>query len=251
MKPENEPEESSKQTELRLKIRSIREDRFGSYEKAGSELGFNKNTIASYEKGLTLPDIDFLFVFADRTGADINEFIRLRLACSKYESVRALAGSARVEMPARPAQLRQPQEAPSPESFPVPIARHIVKKADGTEVDVPSEVVQLSLSRDWLAARGLRSLDLVYIRMPDDSMTPTVRSGAVVVLDASTDALRGDGLYALHLGGEMVLKRLQMRFDGGLWIRSDNPSYREQELTKDEAAKLYIIGKAIWAGGEL
>ena len=181
-----------------------------------------------------------------------NELIRLRLACSKYDSVRAMIGAISVDKPVCSAPTQSPQpEAPSPESFPVPIARHIVKKSDGTEVDVPSEVVQLSLSRAWLAARGLRSLDLVYIRMPDDSMTPTVRSGAVVVVDASTDALRGDGLYALHLGGEMVLKRLQMRFDGGLWIRSDNPSYREQELTKDEAAKLYIIGKAIWAGGEL
>ncbi len=237
---------------LRRLLKGLREEKLGSYEKSGRDMGFNKATIASYENGQTLPDIDYLFAFADRTGADINELIRLRLACSKYDSVRAMIGAISVDKPVCSAPTQSPQpEAPSPESFPVPIARHIVKKSDGTEVDVPSEVVQLSLSRAWLAARGLRSLDLVYIRMPDDSMTPTVRSGAVVVVDASTDALRGDGLYALHLGGEMVLKRLQMRFDGGLWIRSDNPSYREQELTKDEAAKLYIIGKAIWAGGEL
>jgi transcriptional regulator with XRE-family HTH domain len=101
MKPEIEPKEVREQTELRLKIRSVRDNFFGSYEKASSGLGFNKNTIASYEKGLTLPDIDFLFVFADRTGTDINELIRLRLACSRYETVRALVGSIQqVEKPA-------------------------------------------------------------------------------------------------------------------------------------------------------
>ncbi len=251
MQPENEPGETIEQAALRLKIRSIREECLGSYEKASIELGFNKNTIASYEKGLTLPDIDFLFVFADRTGADINELIRLRLACSKYESVRALVGAHPVAQPAPAAQTQSQSQSAAPDSFPVPIARHIVKKADGSEVDVPSEVTQLSLSRAWLAARGLRSIDLVYIRMPDDSMTPTVRPGAVVVVDASTDALRGDGLYVMQISGEMVLKRLQMRFDGGLWIRSDNPSYGPQELTKAEAASLYVIGKAIWSGGEL
>lgn len=104
MQPENEPVETIEQAALRLKIRSVREECLGSYEKASIELGFNKNTIASYEKGLTLPDIDFLFVFADRTGADINELIRLRLACSKYESARALVGAVQVERPARPAQ---------------------------------------------------------------------------------------------------------------------------------------------------
>lgn len=239
---------------LGVRLKELRKhNQLGSLPEACKLFSVSPNTLGSYERGLTLPDVEFLAEFAARTGGDFNELLRLRLASSPNEAARALAGTAQVEVekPTRPAQLRQPQEAPSPESFPVPIARHIVKKSDGTEVDVPSEVVQLSLSRAWLAARGLRSLDLVYIRMPDDSMTPTVRSGAVVVVDASTDALRGDGLYALHLGGEMVLKRLQMRFDGGLWIRSDNPSYREQELTKDEAAKLYIIGKAIWAGGEL
>lgn len=95
-----QPEKS--QEALRDKLRELREASLGSYEKAAAAMGFNKNTVASYEKGQTLPDIDFLFVFADRTGADINELIRLRLACSRYESARALAGSAQVEKPVAP-----------------------------------------------------------------------------------------------------------------------------------------------------
>jgi phage repressor protein C with HTH and peptisase S24 domain len=246
MQPENELSESPEHVELRLKIRSIRETCFGSYEKAGAGLGFNKNTIASYEKGLTLPDIDYLFVFADRTGADINELIRLRLACSRYPSVRALVSAASAVQ----TQTRL-QNAPPADSFNVPVARHIVTTEAGEEIDVPSKIAQLSLSRAWLAERGIQPINLIYTRMPDDSMSPTVRPGAVIVIDTTTDTLRGDGLYAFHYGDAMPIKRLQIKFDGGLWIRSDNPAYRDEELNKDEAARLNILGKAIWAGGEL
>ena len=87
MQPENRPVETKEQTELRLKIRAIREGFFGSYEKASAGLGFNKNTIASYEKGLTLPDVDFLFVFADRTGADrARRWDAGRFGCPSYKS---------------------------------------------------------------------------------------------------------------------------------------------------------------------
>lgn len=239
-----QPEKS--QIEMREKLRELREAHLGSYEKAAFAMGFNKNTVASYEKGQTLPDIDFLFVFADRTGADINELIRLRLACSRYESVRALVASAPAPQAQTPSQSATPANGVN-----VPVARHIVTNEDGAEIDVPSEIAQLSLSRAWLAERGIQPVNLIYTRMPDDSMSPTVRPGAVIVIDTTTDALRGDGLYAFHYGNAMPIKRLQLKFDGGLWIRSDNPAYRDEELSKDEAANLNILGKAIWAGGEL
>lgn len=74
-------------------IRKIREESgLGSLISASEKLGFNKNTIASYERGLTLPDIDFLVVFAEKTGTDFNELLRLRLAASRYETARELQG---------------------------------------------------------------------------------------------------------------------------------------------------------------
>lgn len=114
MQPENEPEEHPAKTDLRLKIKSLREGKFGSLEKAGDQLGFNKNTISSYEKGLSLPDIDFLFVFADRTGADINELLRLRLASSRYETTRALADAPPVEHLAHAVREATPAEPYQP-----------------------------------------------------------------------------------------------------------------------------------------
>lgn len=73
------------------KIQDVRKAALGSLVTAAASLGFNKNTIDSYEREKTLPDIDFLVVFADKTGADLNELLRLRLQASRYPTVRALA----------------------------------------------------------------------------------------------------------------------------------------------------------------
>ena len=138
---------------------------------------------------------------------------------------------------------------PSDDRFFVPIPRHTVQGEDGSETDAPSEVVSLALSRAWLEGRGLRSVDLVNIRMPDASMSPTIRPGALVVLDGSTDKYRGDGIYGFGAGNALVVKRLQIDFSGGVWVRCDNPAYKDQHI--DSLDRLFMIGKAIWAGGEL
>lgn len=50
-----------------------------SQQALGEQLGVAKNRIWSYEKGKTLPDIDYLANFARHTGASLDELIGLRL----------------------------------------------------------------------------------------------------------------------------------------------------------------------------
>lgn len=91
---------------LGARIRDIREKTgFGRRTVAAEKLGFNHNTIASYETALSLPDIDFLVVFAAKTGADLNELVRLRLAASRYPEARALEGYIDVGRIATPAEI--------------------------------------------------------------------------------------------------------------------------------------------------
>jgi transcriptional regulator with XRE-family HTH domain len=54
-------------------------------------IGVHPNTLALYERGERLPELDFLATFADKTGADFNELLRLRLASGKTEEARKLA----------------------------------------------------------------------------------------------------------------------------------------------------------------
>lgn len=131
-----------------------------------------------------------------------------------------------------------------------PIPRYTVEKK-GVEQDIPSEIARIDFYEDWLARRGIRPVDLIYIRMPDDSMTPTISPGSFLVVDCSSDKFRGDGIYMLQSDSGLAVKRFQNDFNGGLYIMSDNTSYQKQHVLKDDMPKLYIIGKVIWAGGEI
>lgn len=99
------------------KIRDIRSrSGLGSLIDSAHKLGFNKNTIASYENGLSLPDIDFLVVFAAKTGADLNELVRLRLAASRYATVRALVETS-IDVKPAPVAEEPPTRSPGEVEF--------------------------------------------------------------------------------------------------------------------------------------
>lgn len=122
----------------------------------------------------------------------------------------------------------------------------------GSLVERESEIGRLAFRRDWLSEKGLSVKDLAVIRVKGDSMSPTIRDGSLVLVNTSQEKVGEDGIYVLVYEGHLVAKRLQADFaTGGLFILSDNPSYKERYVAKDSAEGLYIIGRAIWAGGEI
>lgn len=74
------------------KLRSVRdEQKLGNLKVAGAALGCSNNTLASYERGEVLPDVDFLAKFAEVTGIPFLELLALRLVASgQPESLRAI-----------------------------------------------------------------------------------------------------------------------------------------------------------------
>lgn len=122
----------------------------------------------------------------------------------------------------------------------------------GRVVERESEVGKLAFRRDWIRQKGLSAKDLVVIRVVGDSMSPTIRDGSLVLVDTSQEHARADGIYVIMVDGHLMAKRLQPDLaGGGLYIRSDNPAYREQHLTADQAADFRVIGRVVWAGGEV
>lgn len=68
----------------------------GPIKVAAPLLGISHGSLGAYEREETLPEIDFLAVFAKKTGADFNELLRLRLASGKTEEAKELADIAKV-----------------------------------------------------------------------------------------------------------------------------------------------------------
>lgn len=109
---------------------------------------------------------------------------------------------------------------------------------------------RLAFSREWLRRRGLQSDGIAAIKISGDSMEPTIRDGALVVVDLSQKTI-GNGIYVLMVDGHLMAKRLQTDFLGGVYVRSDNPLYREEHLTAQELSELLIVGRIVWSGWEV
>lgn len=70
-------------TRLGERLRKGRRASGRTIEDLAPTLGVNKNTLAAYERGERLPDVDFLAVFAARTGVPFLELLILRLRDSQ------------------------------------------------------------------------------------------------------------------------------------------------------------------------
>lgn len=125
----------------------------------------------------------------------------------------------------------------------------------GQAVERESEIGKLAFRQDWLRQKGLQGSDLAVIRIKGDSMSPTIRDGSLALVDCRRqhEKPKTDGIYVIQMDGDLLAKRIQIDLagEGGLYIKSDNPAYTEQRLDAAAADRLWIVGRVIWAGGEL
>jgi hypothetical protein len=111
----------------------------------------------------------------------------------------------------------------------------------------------LVISRDWLE-RELNAdpEKLKMLKIFDDSMEPTLENGDQVILDSKygEDGIAlPDGIYALNINGQILVKRLQILPKGVLRIVSDNRSYEPYQISiEDTPEEIKIIGRVVWVG---
>lgn len=71
------------------------------------------------------------------------------------------------------------------------------------------------------------------IQVDGDSMEPTLRDGDYVLIDENT-TFGVNGIYAIQLGGQILIKRLQFKMDGTILIISDNSKYQIETFNPTE-----------------
>jgi phage repressor protein C with HTH and peptisase S24 domain len=122
----------------------------------------------------------------------------------------------------------------------------------GRVVERESEIGRLAFRKDWIRQKGWQPKDLVVIRIIGDSMEPTIKDGALALVNTAEEMPAADGIYVLSIDGHLVAKRLQLDLaGGGIYIRSDNPAYETQHLSSREVDDLFIVGRVVWAGQEV
>jgi phage repressor protein C with HTH and peptisase S24 domain len=135
------------------------------------------------------------------------------------------------------------------------IPRKIIKFSAGSgnpifeeEEDAPP----LAFRKEWLMKEGLRAKDLVVGYAKGTSMEPRVFDGDTILINTAdaTRPIQDNKIYALRYGDELRLKRMIVKTNSVLLV-SDNPSYPDEELTKEDCDKLHIIGRVVWISGSV
>jgi len=99
------------------------------------------------------------------------------------------------------------------------------------------------MSVDHLRSLGVTAADAIIIATRGDSMSPTLEDGDRVLIDRGKRKQTSSGIYVLRLGDELFAKRLQWKTDGSLLVKSDNAAYDTEEVARDAAKGLYIVGR--------
>jgi phage repressor protein C with HTH and peptisase S24 domain len=142
------------------------------------------------------------------------------------------------------------------EGVPDPIGHELVRitryavhlsAGPGSWLERAEERDPLVFSRDWLVKVGAPDGNgLFVLDNRGDSMEPTIRDGAAVLVDGR-DLRFSDGIWAFALGDELRLKRLR-RGLRSLQVISDNTAYPPEEIGPADEDALRLIGRAIWVG---
>lgn len=105
--------------------------------------------------------------------------------------------------------------------------------------------------RSWMRDRGLNPERCRTVLIADDSMSPYLRGGDVALISLAHRELRGGEVYAIAVGEELRVRRINRRADGGLDLVSDNrsPQHPVEHIDARSVERVNVIGKVVWRGG--
>lgn len=107
----------------------------------------------------------------------------------------------------------------------------------------------IAFRSEWLRRVGISPRSARALRARGDSMEPTIRDGDILLIDTSIDRLVDEGIYVVVVGGLVLVKRLAIRRDGTVILKSDNAErYDEEVIPPAEAPDLAVSGRVMWFG---
>ncbi|MGH7840166.1 MAG: XRE family transcriptional regulator [Candidatus Binataceae bacterium] len=212
--------------EFRRRLRLIMQQ-FGSVADLAKAVGVSDNAIYKWVSGRGQPSMASLVNLAQAAGVSV-EWLA---------TGHGLAAKATIDSP----PLREASATVAPPREAIALAGSAALLRSAQIVD------HLNFSADWLRRQlGVESTQVALIEALGDSMSPTIDEGDLCLIDLRVLRVRHDGLYVLHDGADLSIKRLQREADGAIMVRSDNQAYNPQRVTAEEIA---IAGRVIWLGG--
>lgn len=141
-----------------------------------------------------------------------------------------------------------------PENEFVYVAKYEVAASAGNGAVIHDEAVvdHLAFKRSWITQTlGLDPLHLALIDARGDSMSPTIESGDLLLLDTRKGGAKSEGVYVINLAGALLVKRLRIKLSGTVEVMSDNPKYSSESISGSELDRLVLVGRVVWHGRKI
>lgn len=193
-------------------------------------LGIRPQSVQQWEKGTATPKLDRLTAIAQVLGV----------------SLESLTGQEPI-----PVVKEETVDSDPDDIIKIPRFNAIASMGAGDVVypDEDQVVEHLSIRKSWLrqhvSCSSFNKLEVITGR--GDSMVPTFENGDILLVDTGIEKITSDAIYALNIGGELFVKRIQRNIDGGLIVISDNKDYEKMYIPKDELDTVRVIGKIVFA----
>ena len=145
----------------------------------------------------------------------------------------------------------QKDGSPVPDGYVSVPALSVRASAGGGQIAGPLDAIGgdvVALREDWMRSLGLHAGRTEALTAIGDSMEPTIRDGDFLLVDRSIDKVVSNGIYVLVYNGAVLVKRIVIRMDGTLTLKSDNSIYGEEIVSRDAASELIIEGRVRWHG---
>ncbi|MCW3151925.1 phage repressor protein [Achromobacter spanius] len=118
-----------------------------------------------------------------------------------------------------------------------------------------TEIGEILFRRTFLESFKLPIERMKIVYADGDSMEPVIRNEGPMLFfeDPVTDQRKIDPrtVYAINLGGEMVVKCIQRERDGTLLAKSLNPVHPPFPLKLDNGQDVRIVGRILWSPYDL
>ncbi len=142
--------------------------------------------------------------------------------------------------------------SPSSETVSIPHYAVQLSAGNGRPAAEFEDLERLVLPTDWVRrVFGRPASHLVLAGAAGTSMEPTIRDRDLLVVDIADQRLTSGRIYALVVGDNLLVKRIERTLRGQIFLRPDNPAYQTEELTEDLADTVRVLGQVIWHGGSL
>lgn len=201
---------------LNATLRALVKKRGGRVS-ASSVWGISERTLAGYISGESDPKLSFLAAVADAEGLALGDFFA--------------EGIAKVRIPLRD-----------------------VYASSGPGCDVADEAIIRHLTFDpyFVESWGIPVDRVEAVINRGDSNEPTIRDGALVLIDRSDRTLREKAIFAFRTPDGVRLKRFQRLIDGSARLVSDNQAlYAPELISPADLEQLRVVGRAFWTGMEI